>query len=253
MASVMFPEGTMKCELEDWSESLLSDAAGHQVRWPDETTQLNYTGASGVELMRRTLDFVDIVRKHVPIIESGAWRGLDYGVGWGRIASVMGFFGGTENLDCADAWPKSLELARRCGLRNSLFEVPARLEATDLPAEEYDLIYSYSIFTHLPEAHFVANLKCLYGALKPGGKLIVTVREPKFMDFLKRSGKYRPADDRLDSDGFWFGNAQSTDYGDTIVTSDWIRQNFKGLGSMVSLGVAKTEPFQLLLMFQRPL
>ena len=241
----------LRSDLEKLGGAFLSTGA-NGVSWPEERTQLNYTGASGAELMKRTIDFIEVVHNNVPALESGQWRGLDYGVGWGRIASVMGHFGGPEQLDCADAWPQSLELAQRCGLRNRMLKTPAVLGPGDLPAEEYDLIYSYSIFTHLPEFHFVNNFQHLYRSLKPGGRMLLTVREPKFIEFLKRSAKYSPVDDRLDSDGFWFGNAQSADYGDSVVTPAWIQRHLQSFGRVTSLGVAKSEPFQSILLVHRP-
>lgn len=222
-----------------------------ELHWPDERMQLNYTGAHGEELMRRTIDFVEFLQGHVPALYSGTWRGLDYGVGWGRIASVMSHFGPAENLDCADAWQKSLDLAGDCGLKNKLLLVSALLNENELSNEKYDFIYSYSIFTHLPPDHIVNNVRVLLSAIKPGGKLVFTVREPKFIEFLTRSGKLNPVVDRLAADGHWFGNAQSGDYGDTVVTSEWLQRHLGGLGVMSLLGVLKSEPFQSVVMITK--
>jgi hypothetical protein len=122
--------------------------------------------------------------------------------------------------------------------------VPAYMQAGDMPVGVYDFIYSYSIFTHLPEAHIINNATVLIDALKPGGKLIFTLRESKFIEFLQRSNKFKSVDDRLASDGYWFGNAQNNDYGDSVVTIDWIERNLGRLGNISLLGVVNSEPFQ---------
>lgn len=237
-----------KADLELFGQRLLEPAGPTQtLRWPDIKTQLNYTGASGPELLRRTVDFVEAMRQNVPALATGNWRGLDYGVGWGRIASLMAYFGSAQSLDCADAWHKSLDLARSCGLQNEMKLVPALLGPGDLPDNTYDFIYSYSIFTHLPDTHIINNVAVLVDALKPGGALVFTLREPKFIGFLERSNKLSPVDDRLAKDGYWFGNAQSKDYGDTIVSPEWIAQHLGGLGQISTLGVIKSEPFQALM------
>lgn len=233
------------------SRLLDSTSSGNDVRWPEERMQLNYTGASGSELMRRTIDFVELLARNISTLASADLRGLDYGVGWGRIASLMGYFGSAISLDCADAWQKSLDLARQCGLRNEMKLVSAYLQAGEVPADTYDFIYSYSIFTHLPETHIVNNAAMLVDALKPGGKLVLTLRESKFIEFLQRSNKLKPVDDRLSSEGYWFGNAQSDDYGDSVVTSNWIEKNLGALGKVSLLGVAKSEPFQSIVVIEK--
>ena len=235
----------LRRDLEAFSACLLSGSnSPGSPRWPEERTQLNYTGASGPELMRRTVDFVEFLAQEVPILLTNSWRGLDYGAGWGRIASLMGFFGPAANLDCGDAWQKSIDLAKGCDLNNRFVLLPARLSEGELPVKEYDLIYSYSIFTHLPRTHIVNNLANLMASLKPGGKLVFTLRQEKFIDYLKRSNKFAPETDELDTHGYWFGNAQSADYGDTVVTSDWVERNLGGLGQIRTIGPLATEPFQ---------
>jgi SAM-dependent methyltransferase len=242
----------LTAQLETLGQALLAGSLPAGPRWPDERTQLNYTGASGENLMKRTTDFAKILAANVPALLGRNWRGLDYGVGWGRIASVMTHFGDAMALDCVDAWAKSLELARACGLRNRMMETPALLGPTELGEGAYDFIYSYSIFTHLPKNLFINNLEVLFRALKPGGRLVFTVREPKFMEFLTRSGKVNPVEDRLAEDGYWFGNAQSADYGDTITSDAWLRTHVGHLGEITPLGVAGSEPFQSILMLTKP-
>src|SRR5690606_18328879 len=117
-------------------------------------------------------------------LAEGRWRGLDYGVGWGRIASLMTAFGAASQLDCADAWEKSLTLARECGLENRMILTPPILDEGSLPRDAYDFIYSYSILTHLPAPHIRNNVSRLVDSLKAGGKLVFTLREERFLRFL---------------------------------------------------------------------
>lgn len=232
--------------LEEAGERLLDRThGGAGIRWPDERIQLNYTGASNDVLMRRTIDFVLLLHGQLPSLGTGDWRGLDYGVGWGRIASLMTAFGDAAQLDCADAWEKSINLARDCGLKNRMIHTPPVLAPMSLANDSYDFVYSYSIMTHLPDTHIVNNVARLMDSLKAGGRLVFTLREERFLDFLKRSGKLDAVVDRLANDGYWFGNAQSDDYGDTVVTADWAHAYLGSLGSLESLGTLKSEPFQV--------
>lgn len=236
-------------QLNEFGQSILSDAPdGRGVNWPDPAVQARYTGASGSNLMRRTVDFAWVLQRCVPELSTGAWKGLDYGVGWGRIASMLGAFGNPDSLDCVDAWQRSIDLAKSGGLQNRFQLVSALLQECELPGRNYDFIYAYSIFTHLPETHILHNLGVLCAALRPGGKLILTVREPKFLDYLKNNDrKVSAVDDSLEARGYWFGNAQNSEYGDTVITSDWIKANLEDLGEISTLGHIGTEPYQTIM------
>lgn len=237
-------------KLEQFGRTLLNcPADSSQVHWPDEATQRNYTGSSGDNLMQRTVDFAWVLQNKAAALNQERWRGLDYGVGWGRIASLLRCFGNGAALDCVDAWGESLKLARGCGLDNRMTQVSAMLDHSELPGRGYDFIYAYSIFTHLPAENIINNLTVLFDALKSGGKLFFTVREAKFLDYLKINGARVDASiDALESEGYWFGNAQSEQYGDTVTTAEWISRHLGKLGSISTLGFIDSEPFQTIMM-----
>lgn len=241
-------------KLAEFGSGLLTHAGNsNEVHWPDETTQRNYTGSSGDNLMQRTVDFAWVLQNQIPALGRAGWRGLDYGVGWGRIASLLRYFGDGAALDCVDAWGESIQLARSCGLDNRMTQVSPMLDRSELPSRGYDFVYAYSIFTHLPAENIVNNLTVLYEALKPDGKIFFTVREAKFLDYLKANGARVDASvDALDGEGYWFGNAQSEQYGDTVTTGAWISRNLKGLGTVTTLGFIDSEPFQTIMMASKP-
>lgn len=240
--------------LMKFGEELLARSGNsNEVHWPDETTQRNYTGSSGQNLMQRTVDFAWVLQRQIPALDHGEWRGLDYGVGWGRIASLLRHFGSGAALDCVDAWGESIKLARDSGLDNRMTQISPMLTPSELPDRGYNFIYAYSIFTHLPADNIVNNLTVLYEALKPGGKIVFTVREAKFLDYLKTNGAQVNASvDALDTEGYWFGNAQSSQYGDTVTTAEWISRHLGKLGSASTLGFIDSEPFQTIVTITRP-
>jgi SAM-dependent methyltransferase len=221
------------------------------LRWPDAAVQARYTGTSGETLLAKSIEFVQLLARQVPVLrEGGAWRGLEYGVGWGRLASLMTRYGGPDQLDCADAWEQSLAHARSCGLTNRMLHVGASVGPDEFEADAYDFIYAYSIFTHLPAALTANNLARLHAALKPGGVLLFTVRDPNFLDFLRKIEDYKPVVDGLDSIGYWFGNINSRnnlDYGDSVFTRAWLRRETQRLGPLQALGALKLEPTQIVM------
>jgi SAM-dependent methyltransferase len=233
----------MSEELIETGNRLL--AAKEGLRWADEKIQAQYTGVSGERCLAQAVEFLELLRSLTPTLATLAWRGLDYGVGWGRMASLMTHFGPPRNLDCVDAWERSLERARECGLQNDLRLVSATLKPGDLPDNTYDFAYAYSIFTHLPEANVRNNAEAILKSLKPGGLFLFTIRQPKFINFLRNLDRVRPEVDRLSEDGYWFGNAQNADYGDSIYSEDWLGRHLAPLGELKVIGAMKGETTQI--------
>lgn len=223
------------------------------IRWPDEAVQRNYTGSSGENLLIRTLDFIDKLAYAAPIIHEKNWLGLDYGVGFGRIASVLSLFGSPEQLVCVDAWEKSIKIARESGLQNKLRLVPSLLQDDSIPDASYDFAYAYSIFTHLSEQIFTTNIERIMFSLKPGGVFVFTVRDSIFLEFLKRNNKFHSIEDRYTADGYWFGNAQNQHYGDTVVSRSWIDARLLCFGEIADHGVCASEPYQRIMSITKPL
>jgi hypothetical protein len=54
---------------------------------------------------------------------------------------------------------------------------------TDLPGDHFDLVFSYSVFTHLREDVHFAWLDELGRLVKPGGLLILSVRPRQFISY----------------------------------------------------------------------
>ena len=82
--------------------------------WSAEEIQKTYTGTSGLPLMQSTLRFVETL-EHAGAFGTPGWCGLDYGCGWGRIASVLLTRGEPAQLDLCDAWPRTIALLRGAG------------------------------------------------------------------------------------------------------------------------------------------
>lgn len=118
---------------------------------------------------------------------------LDFGVSWGRIIRFFMKDVEPDNLHGVDVDAKYLEAARETGVPGSLHRIDplGRLPYDD---GKFDLVYAYSVFTHLPENvqdHWLAEIA---RTLKPGGLLIATVEPPRFIDYFLR---LRPEDKKL--------------------------------------------------------
>jgi len=192
--------------------------AGGLPKWPAADLQRTYNGMDGLPLMRRTLRFVETLER-VGALTPG-WRGLDYGCGWGRIASVMLTKGEPEQLDLCDAWASTIDVLKEASFRNRTFLVSEVLKDGEIDSAAYDFIYAFSIFTHLRRDAFENNLRVLLGGLKPSGKLYVTVRHDDYM----RQAKARAADlATLRREGFWYRpTGNSVFFGIAGITRAWL-------------------------------
>jgi 2-polyprenyl-3-methyl-5-hydroxy-6-metoxy-1,4-benzoquinol methylase len=152
---------------------------------PPELIQRQFVGKAGDEALveGHTLAraFKDLYREHSgPFTESK--RVLDYGCGWGRITR---FFlkdvaaGNLWGIDC------NKDLIDFCRESNpwSCFELNDPMPPTDLPGDQFDLVFSYSVFTHLREDVHLAWLDELGRLAKPGGLLILSIRPRYFISY----------------------------------------------------------------------
>lgn len=219
-------------------ERLMSASAAP--RWPGAQTQYAYTAASGPALVKRTLDFIDILERDAPF--RPGWRALDYGAGWGRIASLLLEKGGPEQLDLADAWDNSLTLLREGGFQNRIYRVSEVLQRGELPEREYDFVYAFSVFTHLAPHAFWNNLRVLARSVKPGGSLYLTVRHADFVEF-KYPERLDEIAHELEASGFWFmptprGNLGAHPvFGEAVVLESHLRASCeRDLGTLDYLG-----------------
>jgi SAM-dependent methyltransferase len=154
---------------------------------PEVSMQENFTGQSGDPTLREGFEAYKIFKKcyerHVGPIGS-CHAVLDFGCGWGRI--IRFFLRDIEpdkllGIDQSeDVIRASQDTNKWC--RFMLIEPNA---PTSLPPESFDLIYLYSVFSHLPEEMHWAWLKEFHRLLRPGGMLIATTRARDYIQFCK--------------------------------------------------------------------
>lgn len=107
---------------------------------------------------------------------------LDFGVGWGRILRFFLKDVDPETLHGVDISEEYLQAARDTGVPGYLHQIEplGRLPHAD---SSLDVVYAYSVFTHLPERvqdHWLPEIERV---LKPGGLFFATVEPPRFLDY----------------------------------------------------------------------
>jgi len=199
--------------------------------------QESWTGSSGRASLAQTVSFVrsisDNYEKFIgrPLTDASI---LDYGCGYGRIARLMYYFADEDAVFGCDPWDKSIAICKQDGLGANFVQSDYLPESLPVGARKFDLMYAFSVFTHLSEKAARMALRALRRCVADDGLLVVTIRPVEFWDF--RTEKFGVSEvARLKSVhadcGFAFRPHPSffpggeSDYGDTSLTFDWLKTN----------------------------
>jgi SAM-dependent methyltransferase len=146
--------------------------------------QENYTGSSEFATLHEGFRAYQLFksRYEAHVGPLGKCRGiLDFGCGWGRIIRFFLRDVAPERLTGVD---HSDEAIRSCRETNKWcnFALIEPHPPIPLASQSFDLIYLYSVFSHLPEEMHWALLEEFHRLLTPGGMLIATTRLRDFIE-----------------------------------------------------------------------
>ncbi|TAD88382.1 MAG: class I SAM-dependent methyltransferase [Alphaproteobacteria bacterium] len=155
--------------------------------FPSEELQTNSVGVANDYAILGAGQFYKAVKALYRRVNGGGLDDatiLDFGIGWGRIARLFARDAGIGRLYGVDPFPLMLDLCRET-------RVPAAVSLTTadgvLPFRDglMDLVYAYSVFTHLPEAVATHWMGEIHRALRPGGLVVITLQPPSFLEFVR--------------------------------------------------------------------
>lgn len=226
---------------------------------PADELQKSWTGRCGMALSIQSLAFYKMVKQTFAQIvgtDFNQVRILDFGCGWGRLIRYFAKDVPEQNLFGCDPDDEILKVC-------SETRVPGVLKHSDyrpqqLPFEEkFDLIYAYSVFTHLSETTHFECLNAIFKALAPGGLLIVTVRPRSFIE-LKGIELSRFSSDVIKDMVLRFNDGQyiyahynrapvdgEITYGDTAIPLTYIKKHWTKMFELVGPLVFDEDPYQI--------
>jgi hypothetical protein len=202
--------------------------------WPDEQLQRNWVGNCGEALDYQSYGFIRNLKSSYqlygakPLAESNV---LDFGVGWGRLIRYLAKEVPPERLWGCDVNSNILTLCRETRVPGILRQ--SALRPKTLPFQENaDLIYAFSILTHLSERTHREVLECLHDGLNRGGIAVITVRPRAFLqsmgiDESAYDGQY------FFKPHHWPPDDGDIPYGDTVISDGYIRARWTKMFAIV--------------------
>jgi SAM-dependent methyltransferase len=231
-----------------------------------EEVQKSWTGDSGKALLSLSLAFMATMLSGYEKMTDKALQDsliLDYGCGWGRLIRLLYKYVSFENIYAVDPWDKSIEICRENGVKGHL--ALSEYVPSSLPFDQrFDLIYAFSVFTHLSEKTTRIVPKTLRKYIADNGTLVITIRPKEFWYILPKEfwdthkgGKEAAEMIKLHNDqGFAFipQNRPPIDgditFGNTSMTLNYLERNIPDW-KITSTHCNPADPYQIIV-FLKP-
>jgi ubiquinone/menaquinone biosynthesis C-methylase UbiE len=155
-------------------------------RFPHGKVQRAFVGSYDEMALREVFVFYQYIKNFMSQLgHSLSTRSavLDFGSGWGRLTRI---FWNDIDEDClygVDVDPEIVSLCKMLGVPGQFQTIEAR---GHLPYEDatFDLIISYSVFSHLPEVIASDWMRELSRVARPGAILAYTVQPKRFLSMI---------------------------------------------------------------------
>jgi ubiquinone/menaquinone biosynthesis C-methylase UbiE/peptidoglycan hydrolase CwlO-like protein len=155
--------------------------------FPSDEIQISSVGSTAKHNLQEAFNFYCTIKNYLSSfgqILSSDSNVLDFGCGWGRIIRFFFKDVPVNNVYGVDVDEEMINLCRET-VKYGKYNVVNSSPPSDLPSESFDLIYAYSVFSHLNEATHIKWIEEFSRILKPNGLLIVTTRSRSHLDLCR--------------------------------------------------------------------
>ena len=202
---------------------------------------LRHAGSARIPDLERRYDlnqlqrFEAVLNRHGRSLRACA-SVFEFGCGEGRLTQYLFTVAPGASIWGCDVRPEAIAACRRrCPSGRFIVNQPA----PPLPVADAqcDLIYSYSVFTHLSEPNHHAWLKELARILKPGGVMLHTVHSYEYLrraalfspESLKKYSLPEPVEEFIQSGRGYFyvvEDPSMPEYGHTIICKEYVLERW---------------------------
>ncbi len=170
---------------------------------PDDFQRL-LVGCAGVEALNDARVFLDHVKRAIRAAGAPMHEGmrvLDFGSGWGRLYRVLMREIPPAQLIGADPEASCIEICRRAMPFGRFVQIPVRPPYA-FGDNEFDLIYLFSVFTHLDKPVIAKILDEFERIVRPGGFVSFTTLRSNHIDFWAAHSQHPAYKAALEKVGF---------------------------------------------------
>ena len=151
---------------------------GYLPAMPPKELQVRFTGGHGENTLREAFSFYRIVSKAASSTRPKV--AMDFGCGWGRITRFFIKDFQKDKLFGVDPVSEGIEASRASNPWATFEEIQLH-PPISLPSSSVDLIFAFSVFSHLTELVHLEWIGEFARLLRRGGTLVVTTRPRDFI------------------------------------------------------------------------
>jgi len=229
---------------------------------PNKDIQKRNAGITGSLMKQRTPEIYQALKKYYHKYSNKELKDskvLDFGCGWGRIIRLFLKDIPASNLFGVDPKEEFISVSKEKNLRVNL--AVSNYIPNDLPFDKkFNLIYAYSVFTHLSEKTHFACLKTLYNYLEDHGVFIASVRPREFLSrFFSNDEIKKNLLNKFDSNLYAIsshvrGHVEpdgEITQGDCAFSLEYIKKNWSEFFLIKDQFIIPSTPLQVLLVFEK--
>ncbi|MGM0876128.1 MAG: class I SAM-dependent methyltransferase [Bacillota bacterium] len=184
---------------------------------PDENIQKQFVGNANEIALRGGFKFYQCVKRYAKVLGRPLGKDskvLDFGCGWGRIIRFFFKDVADQNLLGVDVDPKMISLCNDLLGKGKYKVVNPQPPVHSIDDNSLDIIFAFSVFSHLAEDTAEKWIKEFSRILRPGGIVVATTEGLNFLQYCQRL-RERPE----------------------LVKTGWhkaLKESFKDINSMIS-------------------
>jgi 2-polyprenyl-3-methyl-5-hydroxy-6-metoxy-1,4-benzoquinol methylase len=155
--------------------------------FPPEELQRQFVGMSGLQALNEAFNFYSEIKRYAGKLGRKLGRDsrvLDFGCGWGRIIRFFLKDVTADNLYGIDVDSEMIDLCIKT-VGHGHYSAIKPLPPLEFSEGSFDIVYAYSVFSHLAEPVHIQWIEEFSRILKPGGILVATTQARSFIELCR--------------------------------------------------------------------